>query len=1198
MKVINLSNMTKLLLRSVVKAMKNQNEETLQFFDRASSEIVTVTERDFRIAENWGRISGFRSYPPNEIELIERSCDIMSNTENYIPLPRRELIDYKKLMADFIVSVKDTEIKKGLRSASNSILGNKYKKFKDAIDRYEMNDRWLSFTDSLYYDMARAWCEKNNLLYIDRSEENRFNTVYDKFRSPSAEYRGKPFWSWNGKLEKDELLRQLNIIREMGFGGFFMHSRTGLATEYLGDEWFELINACADQAGKLGMEAWLYDEDRWPSGSAGGMATEKEQNRAKLLRLRVLSREKLGDEFASLTPASPDNIGCGFIAAFNAKLDKLILQHYSIINQLSEANESVLVFDMIETEPHSFYNGNTYLDTLSRPATDDFIKLTHERYAEKCGDRLGKSIKGIFTDEPHNGFINTSPGGDAVALLPFTYRFAEHFKRNFGYDMIKQLPELLYRYKGESVAPIKWQYMETLQRLFLENFVAPISQWCDDAGISLTGHFLHEDTLAAQAVPFGSLMRGYELMHCPGVDVLTEHNRQYCIALQLKSAARQTGKKKMLSELYGATGWQMNFQSHKAVGDWQALYGINIRCPHLSWYTMEGEAKRDYPASILHQSAWYSEYRRIEDYFARVGIVMEQGEPECDILYITPIESLWAELGAGWNSHLSINYPELRQIEETYSMVWNTLVHSNIEFDFGDEDMMSRLGTSDGEACLHIGKAAYTQVLVCGMLTMRRSTLELLQRFAKNGGQIIFAGEAPAYIDCIKSDEASILAASCKKIACGGPEIAKALAGNAAATVSVSSSDVLFRTRRDGGDLYLFMINENRSEALKGVTVKINHKGYFQRWDAATGNRRALGRDIGVMTLDFAPSQEYIFTVRQIDEELPAEQDLVFGTGVPLDRIISYELNEPNVCVLDRACLKIEEEDWQPRDDILHIDDSLRDFYRLPRRGGSMLQPWFTEKAGKKKYGKISLRYEFDIESLPEGEFNLIAENPERYKFNINGSAYNPTDPDGFFIDNSLIRLPLPASFLRNGRNILIMSAVFDESINLETIYLTGDFGVRTDGDMTALTALPETLNFGRLDMQGLPFYSGKITYRLDAAPLKLLYKDMKKPELYKIGLGSYEGACVLVNPETDAAMIGWKPSETIIKLPDDGIPDTIDVELVLTRRNIFGPLHQKTLVAGAYSPESFRTTGDDYTTGYSIYPSGLFEPPVVYPQL
>ena len=97
--------------------------------------------------------------------------------------------------------------------------------------------------------------------------------LYEQFREPGPAYRGKPFWSWNGELKKDELIRQIHVLKEMGFGGFFMHSRTGLATEYLGDEWFELINACADEAAKLGMEAWLYDEDRWPCGTAGGLVT-------------------------------------------------------------------------------------------------------------------------------------------------------------------------------------------------------------------------------------------------------------------------------------------------------------------------------------------------------------------------------------------------------------------------------------------------------------------------------------------------------------------------------------------------------------------------------------------------------------------------------------------------------------------------------------------------------------------------------------------------------------------------------------------------------------------------------------------------------------------------------------------------------------------------------------------------------------
>ena len=83
-----------------------------------------------------------------------------------------------------------------------------------------------------------------------------------RLRSPEAAYRGKPFWSWNGELEKEELLRQIGYMKEMGFGGFFMHSRTGLITEYLGEEWFRFIRNCARRGAELGMESWIYDEDR------------------------------------------------------------------------------------------------------------------------------------------------------------------------------------------------------------------------------------------------------------------------------------------------------------------------------------------------------------------------------------------------------------------------------------------------------------------------------------------------------------------------------------------------------------------------------------------------------------------------------------------------------------------------------------------------------------------------------------------------------------------------------------------------------------------------------------------------------------------------------------------------------------------------------------------------------------------------
>ena len=91
---------------------------------------------------------------------------------------------------------------------------------------------------------------------------NMKKNICERLQNPELKYRAKPFWAWNGKLEEEELHFQIDAMKEMGFGGFFMHSRTGLETEYMGEEWFRLIRSCAEYGAKTGMEAWLYDEDR------------------------------------------------------------------------------------------------------------------------------------------------------------------------------------------------------------------------------------------------------------------------------------------------------------------------------------------------------------------------------------------------------------------------------------------------------------------------------------------------------------------------------------------------------------------------------------------------------------------------------------------------------------------------------------------------------------------------------------------------------------------------------------------------------------------------------------------------------------------------------------------------------------------------------------------------------------------------
>ena len=506
--------------------------------------------------------------------------------------------------------------------------------------------------------------------------------ILHSFAYPGAAFRGKPFWSWNGELRGEELVRQAHIMKEMGLGGYFMHSRTGLITEYLGKEWFELINEVADVAAADGMEAWLYDEDRWPSGSAGGKVTVDPQYRMKSLVVTEMPMERYesGEAPFALYVGKVDGINLWGYRELTGDLSPAAVRAAAEELAPAHADEPgewrVLRFDIVPDACNSNYNGTTYIDTMSRKATDRFIELTHEQYREKCGDRLGTSIKGIFTDEPHRGRCmddRREQDGIMICSMCWTDDLFGEFRRRYGYDARPIIPELFYRMRGELVAPIKLHYIDLADNLFLENFAEPLNDWCEKHGIVFTGHVLHEDSLMNQTVPEGSLMRFYEHMGYPGIDCLTEHNRCYWIVKQLASTARQTGKRWMLSELYGCTGWQFNFKSHKAVGDWQALFGINLRCQHLSWYTMEGESKRDYPASILHQSPWYKDYAKVEDYFARFGLVMYEGEPDCDVLVLNPIESLWCQAYAGWAHWLSNASADVAPYEERYAQLFHML---------------------------------------------------------------------------------------------------------------------------------------------------------------------------------------------------------------------------------------------------------------------------------------------------------------------------------------------------------------------------------------------------------------------------------------------------------------------------------------------------------------------------------------------
>lgn len=1005
--------------------------------------------------------------------------------------------------------------------------------------------------------------------------------LYNTFKNPGKEYRGKPFWAWNGELEKNELLKQIDIMKEMGFGGFFMHSRTGLETEYLGEDWFEFINSCSDYAKKEGLEAWLYDEDRWPSGSAGGIVTKEKQYRSTYLHMELYVKEN-----------KEDCPGENAAAVFAVTVKEGILLSYRQVKgeyTLTEA-ELLAVFYIKESEAREVYNGYTYLDTMQKAAVGKYIEVTHKKYKDKCEERLGNSIQGIFTDEPHRGALFSTFSEGRENAVPFTPVLFEEFENRFRYDLKAKLPELFLKAAGSGLSKTTRDYIELCQELFLENFAVPLQNWIGAENMLFTGHVLHEDSLTAQTVMQGSLMRFYEYMDYPGVDVLAEGNRCYWIVKQVVSVARQLNKKWILSELYGCTGWQMSLQDYKYTGDWQALFGITLRCPHLSWYTMKGEAKRDYPASIFHQSAWYKEYAYLENYFSRIHVLMTQGKADCSLLVLNPIESVWARAYSGAFEILSAREEEIQRLERQYEEVFTRLVKRRIDFDYGEEDILSRHAwVKDG--VLMVGECSYRKVLIAGMDTMRASTLNLLEEFQIQGGQLIFVGEIPDYVDVLPSDKAAVLAKKAVHLKWEEDFESICASGTEIGVEGTAGEHILAQVRSLEEGSMVFLLNTDRNTAFLKVRVDLGKGNFAELWDARTGEKKVLetfkinGRLF--CFLDFEKAEEKLLIVDRREEA--ADNTLL--NGYP------YRLEEDNICVLDMVTVFTPDNNTIPKQEVLKADRCLRAELGYPWRSGEMLQPWYEKKLfhSKTEAHRITLRYDFYTEVLP-AELSIAMEGLNKVvNMSINGRKINPVSC-GKWIDICFDKIKVPAEFLVPGENILDITFDYERAGGIEAIYLLGNFGVnlREENKKAVLTALPKTLVIGDITAQGLPFYSGKLSYLTEAIRTKdnmwdknaCIINSENHQARTRVSLGDFGGACVRLIGEEEK-VLAFPPYQA-------EIAGFKEIQLVLTRRNTFGPLHQLPAKAAAYGPDNFTTEGNQWSEGYVLLPQGLLTDPKI----
>ncbi len=399
------------------------------------------------------------------------------------------------------------------------------------------------------------------------------------FKNVPKKYRPIPFWSWNEKLVPEETCLQVNIMNEAGIGGYFMHARGGLQTEYLGEEWFQNVSAAIKEGENNGMRPFAYDENGWPSGFGNGivngMGVEFQQ---KYLRMED-------------TPTHTETAiaKCG--------------EHYF------------------------YYEVNPfYVDTLCKEATEEFIKCTYEPYYEKFGERC----EGFFTDEPQ-----ISRNG-----IPWSFCFAEEYKSRYGENINDCLEQLFLPIGDYKQTRIKFWKMIT--DMFSKNFMKPIYDWCDSRNLKLTGHLVLEEDLLIQLTSNGACMPHYEYFHIPGMDWLGRNIGDDLIIHQLCSVASQLDKPSVLSETFALCGHNVSMAELKGIYEWQMAGGVNLLCPHLEGYSLRGIRKRDYPPAMYYQQPWWSVYPKWVEAMSRIGMIIAETRVKPEVLVIHPETTAWA----------------------------------------------------------------------------------------------------------------------------------------------------------------------------------------------------------------------------------------------------------------------------------------------------------------------------------------------------------------------------------------------------------------------------------------------------------------------------------------------------------------------------------------------------------------------------
>ena len=550
----------------------------------------------------------------------------------------------------------------------------------------------------------------------------------EKFKNPPKEYTMLPFWAWNGTLEPDKLIWQIDQMMDKGIYGAFMHARAGIdssETPYFSDGWWQAVEAVVKYAQKVGFFACLYDEDKWPSGSAGGRTVAANPEAFSKKGLRYEKWEISGPRILKLdfTDHIVTVLAAKIVAEGTVAPESIvdISAYLGKDWKVPRGKWAIMAFTQIRQDDQ--------IDYLDKEAVAKFIEITHEEYYRRFGEYFGATIPGIFFDE----IYANARGADLV----WTDDFLEQFEKIKGYDLKKYLPLLVYN-GGDETVKIRCDYFDVWSTLYTNAWFKQYADWCEAHGIWMTGHTIEDfNSYKGQ----GNYFRTWAPVQMPGTD--NEDFRysyprriHWYKPKQLSSVAHINGRQRAVVEAMGGGGWTIPLEEYRYGTAMLAVFGINMFIPHLFHYAIDAPYRMDdWPPSWFFRNPYWKYFNSLADFTRRVSFLCSQGHHVCDVAILFPITSQWASAMMGEESEsvdlIGIQFNEIQDI----------LLENCVDYDMFDSETLIRADISDGK--LSVAEESYSVLIVPPLTVVRQGVPEKIKDFVKHGGKVVALSTLP-----------------------------------------------------------------------------------------------------------------------------------------------------------------------------------------------------------------------------------------------------------------------------------------------------------------------------------------------------------------------------------------------------------------------------------------------------------------------